>query len=49
MKGITNLSLMDAKKLVESPKPTIKEKVSKEDAAKVKAELEAVGATVELK
>jgi large subunit ribosomal protein L7/L12 len=49
VKNITNLSLMDAKKLVESPKPTIKEKVSKEDAAKVKAELEAVGATVELK
>jgi large subunit ribosomal protein L7/L12 len=49
VKSITGASLMDAKKLVESPKPTIKEKVSKEDAAKVKAELEAVGATVELK
>ena len=49
VKNITGASLMDAKKLVESPKPTIKEKVSKEDAAKVKAELEAVGATVELK
>ncbi len=49
VKNITNLSLMDAKKLVESSKPTIKEKVSKEDAAKVKAELEAVGATIELK
>lgn len=48
-KNITGLSLMDAKKLVESAKPTIKEKVSKEDAAKIKAELEAVGATVELK
>jgi large subunit ribosomal protein L7/L12 len=48
-KNITGLSLMDAKKLVESPKPTIKEKVSKEDAAKIKAELEAVGATIELK
>ncbi len=49
VKNLTGASLMDAKKLVESPKPTIKEKVSKEDAAKVKAELEAVGATVELK
>ena len=49
MKSITGASLMDAKKLVESPKPTIKEKVSKEDAAKIKAELEAVGATVEIK
>jgi len=48
-KSITGLSLMDAKKLVESAKPTIKEKVSKEDAAKIKAELEAVGATIELK
>lgn len=49
VKTLTGASLMDAKKLVESPKPTIKEKISKEDAAKVKAELEAVGATVELK
>ena len=49
VKNLTGASLMDAKKLVESPKPTIKEKVSKEDAAKVKAELEAVGATVEIK
>lgn len=49
VKNLTGASLMDAKKLVESSKPTIKEKVSKEDAAKVKAELEAVGATVELK
>ena len=49
VKNITGASLMDAKKLVESAKPTIKEKVSKEDAAKIKAELEAVGATIELK
>ena len=49
VKNITGASLMDAKKMVESAKPTIKEKVSKEDAAKIKAELEAVGATVELK
>ena len=37
------------KKLVEGVPAKIKEKVSKEDAAKVKAELEAVGAAVELK
>jgi large subunit ribosomal protein L7/L12 len=49
VKNITGASLMDAKKMVESAKPTIKEKVSKEDAAKIKAELEAVGATIELK
>ena len=49
VKNITGLSLMDAKKLVEGVPAKIKEKVSKEDAAKVKAELEAVGAAVELK
>ena len=40
---------MDAKKLVEGVPTKIKEKVSKEDAEKVKAELEKSGATVELK
>ncbi len=49
VKNLTGLSLMDAKKLVEGVPAKIKEKVSKEDAAKVKAELEAVGAAVELK
>ena len=48
-KNITGLSLMDAKKLVEGVPAKIKEKVSKEEANKVKGELEAVGATVELK
>jgi large subunit ribosomal protein L7/L12 len=49
VKNITGASLMDAKKMVEGVPAKIKEKVSKEDAAKVKAELEAVGATVEVK
>jgi large subunit ribosomal protein L7/L12 len=49
VKNLTGASLMDAKKLVESVPAKIKEKVSKEDAAKVKAELEAVGAAVEVK
>jgi large subunit ribosomal protein L7/L12 len=49
VKNITGASLMDAKKLVEGVPAKIKEKVSKEDAEKVKAELTAVGATVELK
>ena len=49
VKNITGASLMDAKKLVEGVPAKIKEKVSKEDAQKVKAELDAVGATVELK
>jgi large subunit ribosomal protein L7/L12 len=48
-KNLTGLSLMDAKKLVEGVPAKIKEKVSKEDAAKVKAELEAAGAQVEVK
>lgn len=48
-KNITGLSLMDAKKLVEAVPAKIKEGASKEDAAKVKKELEEAGATVELK
>lgn len=49
VKNLTGASLMDAKKLVESAPAKIKEKVSKEDAEKVKAELEAAGASVEVK
>lgn len=49
VKNLTGASLMDAKKLVEGVPAKIKEKVSKEEAAKVKAELEAVGAVVEVK
>jgi large subunit ribosomal protein L7/L12 len=49
VKNLTGASLMDAKKLVEGVPAKIKEKVSKEDAEKVKAELTAAGATVEVK
>jgi large subunit ribosomal protein L7/L12 len=49
VKAITGASLMDAKKLVEGVPAKIKEAVSKEDAEKVKKELEEAGATVELK
>ena len=49
VKNLTGASLMDAKKLVEGVPAKIKEGVSKEDAQKVKAELEAAGAAVELK
>ena len=49
VKNITGASLMDAKKMVEAVPAKIKEKVSKEEAEKVKAELEAVGAAVEVK
>jgi large subunit ribosomal protein L7/L12 len=49
VKNITGASLMDAKKIVESVPATIKQKVSKEEAEKVKDELEKSGASVELK
>ena len=49
VKAITNVSLMDAKKLVEDAPATIKEKVDKEEAEKIKAQLEEAGASVELK
>lgn len=46
---ITGLGLKDAKMLVdELPKP-VKEGVSKEEAEKIKAQLEAAGAQVEIK
>ena len=49
VRAITGLGLKEAKDLVEgAPKP-VKEDVSKEDAAKFKAQLESAGATVELK
>jgi len=49
VKAITNASLMDAKKMVEDAPATIKEKVDKEEADKIKAQLEEAGASVELK
>ena len=49
VRAITSLGLKEAKALVEeAPKP-VKEDVSKEDAAKIKEQLEAAGATVEVK
>src|SRR5579875_3234034 len=49
VRALTSLGLKEAKDLVDSaPKPVL-EKVSKEDAEKAKAQLEAAGATVELK
>ena len=49
VRAITGLGLKEAKDLVEgAPKP-VKEGVSKEDAEKIKAALEKVGAKVELK
>jgi large subunit ribosomal protein L7/L12 len=49
VKNITGASLMDAKKMVEGCPAKLKEAVSKEDAAKVKAEIEAAGGSVEIK
>ncbi len=49
VRSLTNLGLKEAKDLVDSaPKPVL-EKASKEDAEKARAQLEAAGATVELK
>jgi large subunit ribosomal protein L7/L12 len=49
VRTLTNLGLKEAKDLVDgAPKPIL-EKVSKADADKAKAALEAAGATVELK
>ena len=49
VKDITGLGLSEAKALVESAPKAVKEAVSKDDAEKMKATLEAAGAKVELK
>ena len=49
VRAITGLGLKDAKDLVEKPGSTIKEDVSADEAKKIKEQLEAVGATIELK
>ena len=49
VRAITGLGLKEAKDLVEAAPKAVKEAVSKEDAAKFKAQLEAAGAKVELK
>ena len=49
VRALTNLGLADAKGLVDSAPKAVLEKASKEDAEKAKADLEAAGATVELK
>jgi len=49
VRAITGLGLKEAKDLVESAPATVKEGVNKDDAAKFKKELEAAGATVEVK
>src|SRR5712691_9347109 len=49
VRALTSLGLKEAKDLVDGAPQAVLEKVSKEDAEKAKAQLEAAGATVELK
>ena len=49
IRGITGLGLAEAKAMVEKAPVTVKEAVSKEEAEALKAQLEAVGASVEIK
>jgi large subunit ribosomal protein L7/L12 len=49
VRAITGLGLKEAKDLVEAAPKAIKEAVSKDEAAALKTQLEAVGATVEVK
>ena len=49
VRAITSLGLKEAKDLVEAAPKPVKAGVNKEDAEKFKAQLEAAGATVEIK
>ena len=49
VRGITGLGLAEAKAKVEGVPVALKEGVSKEEAEEIKAQLEAVGAKVEIK
>jgi large subunit ribosomal protein L7/L12 len=49
VRAVTSLGLKEAKDLVEGAPKAVKEGVSKDEAEKIKKQLEAAGATVELK
>jgi large subunit ribosomal protein L7/L12 len=49
VRAITGLGLKEAKDLVEAAPKPVKEGVSKDDAAKIKKQLEEAGATVDIK
>ena len=49
VRALTGLGLKEAKELVDNAPKTVKENVSKADADSIKEQLEAAGATVELK
>ena len=48
VRAITGLGLKEAKDLVEAGEKTLKENVSKEEAAKIKTQVEAAGGVVEI-
>jgi len=49
VRAVTSLGLKEAKDLVEGAPKAVKEGVTKDEAEKIKKQLEAAGATVELK
>jgi len=49
VRAITGLGLKEAKDLVESAPKAVKEGISKDEAAKIKVQLEGAGASVEVK
>ncbi len=49
VRAVTGLGLKEAKELVEGAPRTVKEAVGKDEAEQIKAKLEEVGATVEVK
>jgi large subunit ribosomal protein L7/L12 len=49
VRAITSLGLKEAKDLVEAAPKPVKEGINKEEAAKIKKQLEDAGATVEIK
>ena len=49
VRAVTGLGLKEAKKMVDGAPSTVKEGASKEEAEQIKADLEAAGASVELK
>ena len=49
VRAVTSLGLKEAKDLVEGAPQPIKEGVSKDEAADIKAKIEAAGGTVEIK
>lgn len=49
VRALTNLGLQEAKALVESAPAPVKENIEKEEAEKLKAQLEEAGAIIEIK